>query len=506
MSGIPGILPHDDNDQQLIANVHPPDWVNPRPAGRYNLVVIGAGTAGLVAAAGAAGLGARVALVERHLMGGDCLNYGCVPSKAVIRSSRLRADLEAASALGFRLPGGADVDFPAVMERMRRLRARISAHDSARRFRDLGVDVFLGEGRFTGPATVEVAGSTLPFRRAVIATGARPSVPAIPGLAEAGYLTNETVFGLTERPAAVAVIGGGPVGCEMAQALGRLGCQLTLFHRPAHLLEREDADAAAILQDRFAREGIRMVLGGEVRGVRREAHRRLVRFGQAGREEEIAVDAILVATGRAPNVEALGLEAAGVSFDATRGIEIDDRLQTTNPRIYAAGDVCLETKFTHAADSTARLVIQNALFLGRKKLSTLAIPWTTYTDPEIAHVGLYESEARRAGIETDAYTRHFKDVDRAITDGEEDGFVRILVKKGTDRILGATIVNRHAGEMIGEIGVAMAGRLGLGRLASVIHPYPTQAEAIRQIGDMYNRTRLTPFVKGLFRRWLAWTR
>lgn len=507
MSGTPVILPRDDHNQQLLANVHPSDWVNPQPAGRYNLVVLGAGTAGLVAAAGAAGLGARVALVERHLMGGDCLNYGCVPSKAVIRSSRLHADLEAASVLGYRLSGvAAAADFPAVMERMRRLRARISGHDSARRFRDLGVDVFLGEGRFTGPATVEVAGSTLAFRRAVIATGARPAAPPIPDLAEGGYLTNETVFSLTERPAAVAVIGGGPVGCEMAQALRRLGCEVTLFHKTGHLLDREDADAAAILQERFLREGIRIVTGGEVRRVRPEAHWKVVRFAASGREEEIAVDAILVATGRAPNVEGLGLDVAGVSFDPGRGIKVDDRLRTTNPRIYAAGDVCLERKFTHAADFTARLVIQNALFLGRRKLSSLIIPWTTFTDPEIAHVGLYMDEARRAGIETVAYTRHFKDVDRAILDGEEDGFARIIVKKGTDRIVGATIVNRHAGEMIGEIAVAMAGGVGLGRLANVIHPYPTQAEAIRQIGDMHNRTRLTPLVKGLFTRWLEWTR
>jgi pyruvate/2-oxoglutarate dehydrogenase complex dihydrolipoamide dehydrogenase (E3) component len=496
----------DEHNRKLLANVHPPDWANPEPAPAYNLVVIGAGTAGLVTAAGAAGLGAKVALIEEHLLGGDCLNVGCVPSKCLIRSSRAYADATGASGLGLRVPDGVEVDFAAVMERMRRLRAGISEHDSASRFRDLGVDVFLGQGRFSGPGTVEVAGNELRFARAVIATGARAAAPPIRGLDEAGYLTNETVFNLTERPARLACIGAGPIGCELAQAFRRFGCDVTLLDMGPHVLVREDPDAAEVIQQAFLREGIHLALNANIRRVETQGGTKLIRLESNGREDTIAVDEILVGAGRAPNVESLNLEAVGVSYDKGKGIHVTDRLQTTNPRIYAAGDVCMEWKFTHAADAAARIVIQNALFFGKKRLSTTTMPWCTYTDPEIAHVGMYEADANGRGIAVETFTRYLKDVDRAITDGEEDGFVRVHVKKGTDRILGATIVARHAGDMIGEITLAMVSKTGLRTLSGVIHPYPTQAEAIKQIGDMYNRTRLTPGVKKWMERLLAWRR
>ena len=507
MAPDPLLLPEDEANAELLRHVHPPDWVNPEPAPRYSLVVIGAGTAGLVSAAGAAGLGARVALVERHLMGGDCLNTGCVPSKAILRSALAVGELRRAPSLGVHPGTDWRVDFSAVMERMRRLRARIAPHDSAQRFRDLGVDVFFGHAAFTGPDTLAIGGSTLHFRRAVIATGARALQPDIPGLSEAGFLTSETVFSLTERPHRLAVIGGGPIGCELAQAFRRLGSEVVLFHRSVHLLHREDEDAAAILQETLRREGVHLVLGARLVSVRREPGARIVRFtdGTAAGEREVEVDEILAGVGRAPNVEALGLEAAGVRFDTQRGVVVDDHLRTANRRIFAAGDVCMDAKFTHAADFAARVVIQNALFAGRKRLSALTIPWCTYTDPEIAQVGLHEHEAKERGIAIQTFVRHLHEVDRAVTDGDEEGFVKIHVARGTDRIVGATIVARHAGDLISEIGVAMAAGMGLGRLAGVIHPYPTQAEAIRQIGDAYNRTRLTPFVRGLLRRWLAWT-
>ena len=496
------VLPDDEFNQALVANVHPPDWTNPTPAGRYNLVVIGAGTAGLITAAGAAGLGARVALIERHLLGGDCLNVGCVPSKAVIRASRAVFDANDGARFGVQASGSAD--FGAVMQRMRRLRARISANDAARRFRDeKGVDVFLGDARFSGPDTVEVGGQTLRFKKAVIASGARAVEPAIPGLAEVGFLTNETVFSLTERPRRLAVIGGGPIGCELAQAFHRLGSAVTLFHDNPHLLDREDADAAEIVQNQFRREGVTLELSSEIVAVRRDGGDVVVRFRRAGSEAEARVDQILVGAGRAPNVEGMGLETVGVEFDPRRGVTVDDQLRTTNPRIFACGDVCMSWKFTHAADFAARIVIQNALFFGRKKLSALHMPWTTYTDPEIAHVGLYERDAAQRGIATDVYVRHFAEVDRAIADGEDEGFVKIVTRKGGGEILGATIVARHAGEMISEITLAMVAKVGLGSLAGVIHPYPTQAEAIRQVGDMYNRTRLTPLVKRLFNGLMA---
>jgi len=506
MGQIPNILPHDAHNATLISNVRPPDWLNPEPASRYNLVVIGAGTAGLVAAAGAAGLGAKVALAERHLLGGDCLNTGCVPSKAIIRSSRVVADLRDADQFGVKAPTGMEVDFPAVMERMRRLRAKISGHDSAKRFKELGVDVFLGEGRFSGRDSIDVAGKTLRFGKAVIATGSRPVEPNVEGLAEARFLTNETVFSLTERPRRLAVIGGGPIGCELAQAFRRLGCEVTLFHNASHILNREDSDAAEIVQQSFIHDGICLVFNCKTKKVEKRNGDKVIHIECGGKTEEIAVDEILVGAGRAPNVEGLNLEAVGVQYDKREGVKVNDHLQTSNPSIYAAGDICLNYKFTHTADATARIVIQNALFSGRKKLSSLTIPWCTYTDPEIAHVGMYEKDARERGFEVETFTRWLNDVDRAILDGEEKGFVKIHVKKGTDKILGATIVARHAGEMISEVSLAIGGNLGLKTLANVIHTYPTQAEAIKQVADAYNRSRLTPFIKGMFSRWLAWRR
>ncbi|PYI80174.1 MAG: FAD-containing oxidoreductase [Verrucomicrobia bacterium] len=502
----PLITPWDDHNQTLVANVHPSDWENPKPAPRYNLVVIGAGTAGLVTAAGAAGLGAKVALVERHLMGGDCLNVGCVPSKCLIRSSRVIADITDAARFGVRVPPGIEVDFAAVMERMRRLRAGISHHDSVERFSSLGVDVFLGNASFSGPDTIIVGDRTLRFKGAVIATGARAVQPPIEGLAEAGFLTNETVFNLTERPRRLAVIGGGPIGCELAQAFRRLGAQVVLIHKHAHILNREDNDAATIVQNTFSREGIRVVLDAQPKKVGLNNGEKMIYYEANVKEESVAVDEILAGAGRAPNVDGLNLELVGVQYDKRQGIMVNDFLQTTNPRIYAAGDICMKWKFTHAADFAARIVIQNALFMGRKRLGALTMPWCTYTDPELAHMGMYDHDAAERGIELDTYIRPFREVDRAIVDGEQEGFVKIHTKRGTDKILGATIVARHAGEMIGEIAVAMAAKMGLGKLANVIHPYPTQAEAIRQCGDAYNRTRLTPMIRKLFEGWLKWNR
>ncbi|MEW6532195.1 MAG: FAD-containing oxidoreductase [Thermodesulfobacteriota bacterium] len=500
------VRPNDKYNQELVSNVHPPQWVNPDPKERYNLVVIGAGTAGLVTAAGAAGLGAKVALIERFLMGGDCLNVGCVPSKAFIRSSRAAAEIRKAAAYGINVREGADVDFPAVMERMRRLRARISHHDSAERFTSLGVDVFLGHARFTGPASIEVAGKNLRFKKAVIATGARAVHPGIKGLAEAGFLTNETVFSLTERPGRLAIIGGGPIGCELAQAFQRLGSQVVLFHNNDHLLDREDADAAEIVQSRFLKEGIHLVLKADLTEVESSNNEKIICFKSDGREDSIAVDEILVGAGRAPNVENLGLETAGVQYDTRRGVFVDDHLKSTNPNIFAIGDISMSYKFTHMADAAARIVIQNALFKGSKALSALTVPWCTYTDPEIAHVGMYQQDAENKGVAVDTYVRPLTEVDRALVDGEDEGFVKIHVAKGTDRILGATVVAAHAGEMISEITLAMVGKLGLGAISRVIHPYPTQAEAIKHTADAYYRTRLTPFLKRLFSKWLKWNR
>ncbi|MEB3827435.1 mercuric reductase [Phormidium sp. CCY1219] len=504
------LSPWDSHNQELIGHVHPPDWVNPDPQSVYNLVVIGAGTAGLVTAAGAAGLGAKVALVEKHLMGGDCLNVGCVPSKAIIGSARIVGDIQNAGRFGIRIPEGTEIDFAAVMERMREIRAGISHHDSAKRFQKLGVDVFLGAGQFSGEDTIAVGGKTLKFKKAIIATGARAAKLNIEGLEEAGYLTNETVFSLTERPSRLAVIGGGPIGCELAQAFRRLGSEVILLHKHSHILDREDSDAAQIVQNTLIREGIQLILNVNRQRVEKTDAGKVLYYETNGKLRSCPVDEILVGVGRKPNVEGLNLEQVGVKYDPKKGIEINDYLQTSNPRIYAVGDVCMKWKFTHAADAAARIAIKNSLFsvagLGRGKLSDLVMPWCTYTDPEVAHVGLYEKEAQDKGMDVDTFLIPMSSVDRAIADGETEGFAKIHVKKGTDKILGATIVARHAGDMISEVTLAIANNIGLGAIASVIHPYPTQAEAIKKAADAYNRTRLTPFVKNLFQKWLQWQR
>lgn len=498
--------PMDEYNADLIAHTRPGGWRNREPAAVYNLVVIGAGPAGLVAAAGAVALGAKVALVERYLMGGDCLNSGCVPSKTILRSARFYADLRNAADFGGQDPGRVHIDFGKAMARMRGIRAHISHDDSAERFRELGVDVFFGEATFVNARTVVVDGKDLRFRKAVIATGSRAASPTIEGLDEAGYLTNETVFNLTERPERLMVVGGGPLGCELAQAFARLGCQVTIAQKEPQFLPKEERDAADILAHALARDGIQVRLNTEVRKVTTQGGERRVQLISYDQESTVDVDELLVGTGRVPNVDGLNLEAAGVSYDEERGVHVDDYMRTSNRRIYAAGDVALEHQYTHMADATARIVIQNALFLGRKKLSALTIPWCTYTDPEIAHVGIYVREAREQGIPVKTFTVPMSEVDRAITESEEEGFVKIHIRDGTDTILGATIVARHAGEMINEISLAMVAGIGLKTISRVIHSYPTQAEAIRKAADAYTRTRLTPLMRKLTTRWLAWSR
>ena len=495
------VEPFDRFNQELVANVHPPDWINPEPRGRYHLVVIGAGTAGLVSAAIAAGLGARVALVERHLMGGDCLNVGCVPSKGAIAAAR-QWQAAADSSAAFGGPGVAGAgDFRAAMARMRRIRAALSRVDSAARFRDLGVDVYLGEGRFTAPDTVLVDGRTLRFRRAVIATGARPSAPPVPGLEAVGCLTNETVFGLTELPRRLIVLGAGPVGSELAQAFGRFGSEVTLVSRGAQILPREDADAAGIVERAMVGHRVRVLLQARAMRAERRDGARILHVEREGRAEELAGDHLLVAVGREPNVEGLGLEAAGVAFDH-RGVTVNDRLRTTNPRVFAVGDVCSRHRFTHAADAQARLVVANALFfgIGGGKVSRLVMPWVTYTSPEIAHVGMYEREAAQAGYRVQTITVPLSEVDRAVLDGQADGFLRVHLREGTDRILGATLVAEHAGEMVGEIALAMTAGVGLGKIGATIHPYPTQSEVFRKAADVWRRTKLTARARRVLQR------
>ena len=492
----PVLRPDDAYNRALVQNVRPPEWTNPTSHGRYNLVVLGAGTAGLVSAAGAAALGARVALVEKHLMGGDCLNYGCVPSKALIRAARAAHAVAEASEYGVHIEGGARVDFPEVMERLRRVRAEISAHDSAQRFSKLGVDVFMGAAHFVDRSTIEVDGQRLSFSKAIIATGGRATALPVPGLAEAGFLTNETVFSLTALPPRLILIGAGPIGCELAQAFRRLGSEVWIVSDGSKVLPREDSEVSALLRNRFEREGIRLVLEAKLRRVERQGNAKQIVFDRGKGEEEVTADEILVATGRAPNVEGLGLDAAGIQWDA-KGVKVDDRLRTSNPNIYAAGDVCSRYKFTHAAEAMARIAIQNALFFGRKRASSLVIPWCMYTDPEIAHVGLDSSEAQKRGAEIESFTLPLAEVDRSVVEGDTEGFARVHIERRSGRILGATLVSRHAGESIGELVLAITRGLSLGTLSGVIHPYPTQAEILKRLGDLSMRSRLRPWMKTL---------
>lgn len=502
----PTLHPADELNAQLLANGHPPQWVNPTAADGYNLVVIGGGSAGLVAAVGGAGLGARVALIERDILGGDCLNTGCVPSKTIIRSARVMGEMARAERYGIHLESAPQVDFTAVMRRMRRVRADLSQTDSAARFTDMGVDVFFGSAQFSDRNCLQVDGQDLRFTKAVIATGSRAMKIPIPGLEETGHLTNETVFQLTEQPRRLAIIGAGPIGCELAQTFQRLGTQVTLLEMMPQILIREDKDAAQIVADSLLRDGIDMLLGVKIQKVRAAQGVKCILYEKDGENHELEVDEILLGAGRTPNVESLNLEAAGVEF-TRKGVVVDDTLRTTNPDIYAAGDVAIKYQFTHTADASARIVLQNALFPGpKKKFSDLVIPWATYTDPEIAHVGLYAHEAEEKGIEIDTYTVHLDESDRALADGETEGFVKMHTQKGSDKIVGATIVASHAGELISEVTLAMTHNLGLGAIVNTIHPYPTVAGSIRRVGDLYNRTRLSPTVEKVLSIWFGWRR
>jgi len=505
------VSPLDEHNVKLLDQTHPASWQNPTEKGKYTLVVIGAGTGGLVSAAGAAGVGAKVALIESHLTGGDCLNFGCVPSKALIRAARAVKEVQESRKFGVVIKGDVEVDFGATMSRLRKLRAEIAANDSYKRFtKDLGVDIYQGKAEFVSNCSVMVNGEELQFMKAVVATGASATVPDTHGLKDISYLTNYTVFNLEELPARICVIGAGPIGLELAQAMARFGSQVTCYVRGKKILPKEDRDAAEVVYKSLVEDGVKIHFqstiveissaGGNSSKYKAPWPKITAVVKIDGHVHFAEFDAVLVATGRRPNVLNMGLETAGIKFDEKSGVEVNDNLQTTNKNVYAVGDVCTRFQFTHMADFMARTAIRNALFFGRGKQSALLVPWATFTEPEVAHVGLYESDLHGRQIPFDTFKKEFADVDRAICDGDTEGFVKIHCKKGTDEILGATIVNPNAGNMISEITLAIQNKIGLGTLANVIHPYPTQAEAIRQCGDLYNKSRLTPTVKGVLGR------
>jgi pyruvate/2-oxoglutarate dehydrogenase complex dihydrolipoamide dehydrogenase (E3) component/uncharacterized membrane protein YdjX (TVP38/TMEM64 family) len=465
-------------------------WPRPRRFDR-NLVVIGGGSAGLVTAYIAAAVRARVTLVEAHRLGGDCLNTGCVPSKALIRATRLLAQLARAQEFGVRAVS-AEVDFPAVMERVQRVVTAIEPHDSVERYTGLGVEVLQGRARLASPWEVVVthpdgAETRLTARAIVLATGARPTVPPIPGLGEVGYLTSDTVWGLRELPRRLLVLGGGVIGCELGQAFARLGAAVTLVDRAPRLLAREDEEAATAVAKRLEAEGLRLCLATEARSFVQEGGERVLVASCEGREVRLPFDAVLVAVGRTPNVAGLGLEALGIRVDGT--VEVDERLRTRFPHILAAGDVAGPWQLTHAAAHQAWHAAVNGLFAPFKtfRVDGRVVPRAVFTEPEVAHVGLTLDEASAAGLPVEVTRYGLDDLDRAIADGEAEGFVKVLTAPGTDRILGVTIVGAHAGDLIAEWALAMRHRLGLNAILGTVHVYPTMAEANKYVAGAWKR-------------------
>lgn len=487
---------------ELERNLKPVDWQNPDPAPIYNLAVIGAGPAGLRAARIAARLGARVALIEADAIGGDCTNIGCVPSKAIIRSGQLYADIARAQHYGIHANGTVP-DTALALSRVRKAQARISRSEAARDLRGEGIDLFFGTARFGDPRSLKVGAQTLRFARALIATGGILRPPDVPGLAEIGFVTVNSLFTRDTLPASMMVIGGGPLGTEMAQAFCRLGVRVVLVHNATKFLPGEERDAAQLLSQSLARDGIEIHLNTTALSARQTAKGKEVALSTGGDPFAITVDEVMAGVGRIPRLKGLDLEKAGIVADPETGISVDDFMRTTNRRVYAAGDVCGQYMFTHVADAAARIAVRNALFFGRQRFSRLTIPWCTFTDPAIAHVGLYVDQAIAKGITVKTYTVLLHEIDRAITDGEETGFVKIHVRYGTDKILGATVVARHAGEMLNEITLAMERRIGLRALSGVIQAYPTQSAAIKAAADACVADGLTPRLQRLSTRWMS---
>ncbi len=481
--------PQEEEANQTLENeVFPAQHINPAPSGRYNLVVIGGGAAGLVAAAGAAGLGAKVALIEKQALGGECLNTGCVPSKALISLAK-QAQFSQNSR-----------SFTEAMVELRRRRAKVAPHDSVERFLGKGIDVFLGEGHFVGRDEIAVAGNRLTFAKALIATGGKTVIPhPLAGIPLGKWLhTHETLFQLTEQPQRLLIIGAGAVGCEMAQAFARFGTKVDLICPGGGPLPAEPPESRRILAESMAEMGIQLHHSGHDWEFHGEDGSRTFRLGSG---VSIEPDAVLLATGKAPALNGLRLEAAGVEV-ANEGLILNEQLRTTNRRIYASGDVAGLAQFTHAADFLSRQFLRNAFFFGRAKSETLLIPRVTFTTPEIASVG----EVDEGSPTADVYTVSHADLDRALVEDETVGFLKVFTKKGSGQIIGATIVGAQAGERLAAVTLAMQNDIPLDKVAATMTPYPTWSDAFRHAADQFQRTKLKPRTVAILERWFRWLR
>lgn len=473
-----------------------------------NLIVIGAGSAGLVSAYIGAAVKAKVTLIEKHKMGGECLNTGCVPSKALLRSAKFVSHVRRAKEFGAHA-ADVDFDFAQIMERVQQVIQKVEPHDSPARYSELGVEVIEGEARITSPYTVEVNGRRITTRSIVVAAGASPLVPSIPGLQEAGYLTTDTVWELRVRPERLVVLGGGPVGSELAQAFARLGCTVTQVEMGERLLPREDPEISARVLERFRAEGVDVRLAHKAKAARLEAGSKILVCEHSGKDVTIACDEILVAVGRVANVKGYGLEELGVELSEQRTLAVNGFMQTTYPTIFACGDVAGPYQFTHTAAHQAWYAVANALFgspLKRFKVDYSVIPWATFTEPEVATVGLNENAAQQQGVAYRVTTYGIDGLDRAITDSEAHGLVKVLTVPGKDKILGATIVGEHAGDLIAEFVLAMRWKLGLNKILNTIHVYPTLAEASKYAAGTWRRDNTSPRTLSWLERFHTWRR
>ncbi len=461
----------------------------------FDLCVIGGGSGGLVAAAGGATLGAKVILIEKHALGGDCLYYGCVPSKALLHCAKVAHTMRTSGQFGIEACTP-NIHIGEVMQRVAAVIKTIEPHDSPERFRGMGIEVIFGAGQFMDEQTFSVNGRAITAKNFVIATGSRPAIPEIDGLDTVPYLTNETVFSLNEPVPSLIILGAGPIGLEMAQAFCRLGTQVHVVQRGKHILSREDSDAAEVVLKQLSKEGVQFYLNHATLQVTGRAGEIQVRLKSGDQEKTIQATHLLIATGRRSNSDNLGLEQAGVALEKNN-VKVDERLRTTNGHVYACGDITGGYQFTHMAEHQAGVVLRNALFHWPARVETRVIPWCTFTDPEVARVGLSASEAKQQGIEYRVYTFPFRDMDRAQTDGATEGFARIITDR-RGRLLGATLVGAQAGELIHEYVLAMSKKMKASDLSNFIHIYPTLAQINRRVADVRRKESLTPVA----RKWI----